>query len=169
MEIVVYTEILNITNEVALPFWACAEVSLGNGANGTVLDVVTVDVEFSTLAEFVLGIGFVIGIGLATGVELSGIADDGITDGEGYGDGYGDGESEGYIVGGIDDCSGNGANGTPLGEYGGFTLLMIGAWATVGCSLLASGTATVVMGSAAAKAILFINNFKYIAKIRSTN
>lgn len=142
-------------------------MSLGNGANGTVLDVVTVDVEFSTLAEFVLGIGFVIGIGLATGVELSGIADDGITDGEGYGDGYG--ESEGYIVGGIDDCSCNGANGTPLGEYGGFTLLMIGAWATVGCSLLASGTATVVMGSAAAKAILFINNFKYIAKIRSTN
>lgn len=57
MEIIVYTETLNITNEVALPFWACADVSLGNGANGTVLDVVTVGVGFSTLAALVLMIG----------------------------------------------------------------------------------------------------------------
>lgn len=121
---------------------------------------------FSILAAFVLTTGtFVLGTGLeyvlATGVELSGMADDGITDGEGANEGANDGA--------IDDCSGNGANGT-LGEYGGFALLMIDAWATVGCSLLASGTATVdVMGSAAAKAILFINSFKYIAKIRLTN
>lgn len=116
--------------------------------------------EFSILAELVLIIGtFVLGIGLVMGVELSGIADDGYID-----------------DGGNDDCSGNGANGTldeygTLGEYaGGFTLLMMGACATVGCSLLANGTATVdVMGSAAAMAILFINNFKFIAKIRLSN
>lgn len=157
MEIIVYTEILNITNEVALPFWACADVSLGNGANGTVLDVVAVDVEFSILTELVSTIGtFVLGIGFANGVELSGITDGGIIDGNG-----GDGA--------IDDCSGNGDNGT-LGENGGFTLLMMGACATVGCSLLANGTVTVgVMGWPAAMATLFKYKFKYIAKIRLSN
>lgn len=131
--------------------------------------------EFSILAELGLTIGtFVFGIGLlATGVELSGRADDGNDDGDGKadGDGYndGDGKGEGGSDGAMDDCSGNGANGT-LDEYGGFTLLAIGACATVGCSLLANGTATVdVMGSPAAMAILFINNFKYIAKIRLSN
>lgn len=49
MEIIVYTDRLNVTNELALPFWACADVSLGNGANGTVLDVITGDVELSII------------------------------------------------------------------------------------------------------------------------
>lgn len=126
-------------------------------------------VEFSILAELGLTIGtFVFGIGLLTkGVELSGTAEDGNDDGDGKADG--DGKGAGASDGGIDDCSGNGAKGT-FDEYGGFTLLAIGACATVGCSLLANGTATVVvMGSPAAMAILFKNNFKYIAKIRLNN
>lgn len=35
IEMIVYTEILNITNVLALPFWAWAVESLGNGASGT--------------------------------------------------------------------------------------------------------------------------------------
>lgn len=137
---------MNITNELASPFCACADVSLGNGANGTVLDVTAGDVAFSiiriwvvwTTGTFVLVLvlGTIV-VGSATGADwISGIV----------GDGGGGG-------GAIDDdaWSGNGANGTVLGGIVSGT-----CWATVGCSV-ANGTETVDGADATAgcMAILF--------------
>lgn len=102
-------------------------------------------------AELVSAIAaLVFGIVVTTVVGISGIAD-GIIDGDGC-----SGGDDGAID---DDCSGNGANGT-LGENGGF-MLLIGACATVGCSLLANGTATVgVIGCPDATATGFKRKYR---------
>lgn len=134
------------------------------------LDVVAVDVLLLLLkfsiraAELVSTIGaLVIGIVLATDVDISGIAD-GFIAGDGSGGDGGGGTID------DDDCSGNGANGM-VGANGGGLTLLTGACATVGCSLLAIGTATVgVIGCPlAATATGFKGSFKNIARIRSFN
>lgn len=91
---IVYTEILNIANEVALPFCACDDGSLGNGANGTNVD--EVNVWFSGGLDCFVG-----ATELPTIVVLSG-----------------DNGANGTFV----CCSGKGANGT-IGANGTLSLL----------------------------------------------
>lgn len=101
IEITVYTETLNITNELALPFCAWAEESLGNGANGTDPGgaiVVVVVVDGIALVSGCTGLGFAWFIELLSGIGAIGAVE--------------------AFVGGIDgsgsgaDWSGRGANGT---------------------------------------------------------
>lgn len=94
IEITVYTETLNITNELALPFCAWAEESLGNGANGTDPGgtiVVVVVVDGIALVSGCTGLGFAWFIELLSGIGAIGAVE--------------------AFVGGIDG-SGSGANGT---------------------------------------------------------
>lgn len=99
IEITVYTETLNITNELAFPFCAWAEESLGNGANGTdpggaIVVVVVVVVDGIALVSGCTGLGFAWFIELLSGIGAIGAI----------------GAVEAF-VGGIDG-SGSGANGT---------------------------------------------------------
>lgn len=97
IEMIVYTVILNMANVVAeLPFCACDDGSLGNGARGTDVDADVVGVVSFCAAFIPLEVAAV-----CTVVETSGISANG-TATDGFGDGSGKGAS-GTV----------GANGTP--------------------------------------------------------
>lgn len=98
IEMTVYTEMLNITNELALPFCAWAVESFGNGANGTDDEPVAIGAVAAIVVVVVALVSGNAGVGgfVTTAVLLVIVASIGIFDG-----GTGTGA----------DGSGNGANG----------------------------------------------------------